>query len=34
MLSVGHRTGLFDTMAGLEPSTSTEIAAAAKLNER
>jgi hypothetical protein len=34
MPSVGHRTGLFDTMAGLEPSTSTEIAAAAGLNER
>ena len=34
MLSVGHRTGLFDTMAGLEPRTSAEIAAAAGLNER
>jgi SAM-dependent methyltransferase len=34
MLSVGHRTGLFDAMAGLKPSTSPEIAAAAGLNER
>ncbi|MCG6495418.1 class I SAM-dependent methyltransferase [Kitasatospora sp. A2-31] len=34
MTSVGHQTGLFDTMAGLEPSTSTEIADAAGLNER
>ena len=25
-LSIGHRTGLFDTMAGLPPSTSEEIA--------
>ncbi|MDX1510399.1 MAG: class I SAM-dependent methyltransferase [Nitriliruptorales bacterium] len=33
-LSVGHQTGLFDTMAGLEPSTSTEIARAAVLDER
>ena len=34
MISVGHRTGLFDTMAGLAPSTSAEIAEAAGLNER
>ena len=34
MASVGQRTGLFDTMAGLAPSTSEEIADAAALNER
>ncbi len=34
MLGVGHRTRLFDTMAGLPPSTSQEIAEAANLNER
>lgn len=34
MFSVGHRTGLFDTLAALPPSTSEEIAAAAGLNER
>ncbi|MBA3791496.1 MAG: class I SAM-dependent methyltransferase [Actinomycetota bacterium] len=34
MTSIGHRTGLFDAMAGLSPSTSTEIASAADLNER
>ncbi len=34
MTSIGHRTGLFDTMAELEPSTSTELALAAGLNER
>ncbi|WP_327674782.1 class I SAM-dependent methyltransferase [Kitasatospora sp. NBC_00458] len=34
MTSVGHQTGLFDTMAGLAPSTSGEIAAAARLDER
>ena len=34
MVSVGHRTGLFDAMAGLPPSTSEGIAAAAGLNER
>lgn len=34
MLSIGHRTGLFDTMATLPPSTSEEIATAASLNER
>ena len=34
MLSIGHRTGLFDVMAGLPPSTSEEIAGAAGLHER
>ncbi len=34
MTSVGHRTGLFDRMAALPPSTSGEIAQAAGLNER
>lgn len=34
LISVGHRTGLFDTMAGLASATSAEIAAAAGLNER
>ena len=34
MCSIGHRTGLFDTMAGREPATSAEIADAAGLNER
>lgn len=34
MISIGHRTGLFDTMANLPPSTSPEIANAAELNER
>lgn len=34
MTSVGHRTGLFDTLAQLPPSTSEEIAKAASLNER
>jgi SAM-dependent methyltransferase len=34
MMSIGHRTGLFDTMAGLPPSTSEQIAQAAELNER
>jgi 2-polyprenyl-3-methyl-5-hydroxy-6-metoxy-1,4-benzoquinol methylase len=34
MTSLGHRTGLFDAMAGLPPSTSLEIASAAGLNER
>jgi SAM-dependent methyltransferase len=33
-ISVGHQTGLFDTMAGLAPSTSAEIAKAADLDER
>lgn len=34
MLSVGHRTGLFDALATLRPSTSGEIAGATGLNER
>ena len=34
MASIGHQTGLFDTMAGLPPSTSAQIADAAGLNER
>jgi 2-polyprenyl-3-methyl-5-hydroxy-6-metoxy-1,4-benzoquinol methylase len=34
MLSVGHRTALFDTLATLPPSTSDQIAAAAGLHER
>jgi hypothetical protein len=34
MLSVGHRTGLFDALAVLPPSTTDQIAAAAGLNER
>jgi 2-polyprenyl-3-methyl-5-hydroxy-6-metoxy-1,4-benzoquinol methylase len=32
--SIGHRTGLFDVMADLPPSTSQQIADAANLNER
>ena len=34
MLSVGHRAGLFDVMAGLPPSTSQQIAVRAELAER
>jgi 2-polyprenyl-3-methyl-5-hydroxy-6-metoxy-1,4-benzoquinol methylase len=34
MLSIGHRTGLFDTMAKLPPASSTRIAEAAALDER
>jgi len=34
MISVGQRTGLFDTLATLPPSTSEQIARAAGLNER
>jgi 2-polyprenyl-3-methyl-5-hydroxy-6-metoxy-1,4-benzoquinol methylase len=34
MTSIGHRTGLFDTMSSLSPSTPAEIALAAGLNER
>lgn len=33
-LSVGHRTGLFDALAGRPPATSPEIAEAADLDER
>jgi SAM-dependent methyltransferase len=34
LISIGHQTGLFDTLAALPPSTSSEIAVAAELNER
>jgi 2-polyprenyl-3-methyl-5-hydroxy-6-metoxy-1,4-benzoquinol methylase len=34
MASIGHRTGLFDTMSQSHPATSAEIAAQAGLNER
>ena len=34
MTSIGHRTGLFDAMAGLPPSTTEQISSAANLNER
>ncbi len=34
MISIGHRTGLFDTMAEMHASTSKEIALRAGLNER
>jgi 2-polyprenyl-3-methyl-5-hydroxy-6-metoxy-1,4-benzoquinol methylase len=34
LLSIGHQTKLFDTMAALPPSTSAQIAETAGLNER
>jgi 2-polyprenyl-3-methyl-5-hydroxy-6-metoxy-1,4-benzoquinol methylase len=34
MVSIGHQTNLFDTMARLPPATSEEIARAARLQER
>lgn len=34
MISIGHQTGLFDTMSQLPPSTCEEIARATGLNER
>ena len=34
MVSVGHRTGLFDVMAGMPAATGTEIASRASLDER
>jgi len=34
LLSIGHQTGLFETMAGLPGATSSEIASAAGLDER
>ena len=35
LLSVGHKTGLFDTLSGLKnPSTAEKIAKKANLNER
>lgn len=34
LMSIGHQTGLLDTMAGLSPATSEQIADAAGLKER
>jgi 2-polyprenyl-3-methyl-5-hydroxy-6-metoxy-1,4-benzoquinol methylase len=34
MTSIGHRSGLFDALAGQPPLTSAEVAARARLNER
>ncbi len=34
MISIGHRTGLFNTMMNMPPSTSEQIATIANLNER
>jgi 2-polyprenyl-3-methyl-5-hydroxy-6-metoxy-1,4-benzoquinol methylase len=34
MISIGHRSGLFETMSNMEFATSAEIAGAANLNER
>jgi len=34
MMSIGHRTGIFDSMRSLPPSTSEEVASASGLNER
>jgi len=34
MISIGHRTGLFDKMSEMEPATSDEIAKKTNLNER
>ncbi len=34
MISLGHRSGLFDVLRGLPPATSAEISDKAKLNER
>ena len=34
MISIGHRTGLFDTLADAPPLTSQELATRAGLNER
>ncbi len=34
MISIGHRTGLFDTMSVMQPATSAEIAKKAGLDER
>ena len=34
MTSIGHRTGLFDVMSKLPPSTSQQIAIVSELNER
>jgi hypothetical protein len=34
MMSIGHRTGIFDAMRAMPPSTSEEVAKASGLNER
>jgi hypothetical protein len=34
MMSVGHRTGLFDVMSAAPPATSAELASRAGLHER
>lgn len=34
LISIGHQTGLFETLAGMPPSTSAAVAEAAGLNER
>ncbi len=34
MISIGYRTGLFDSMNGLQPSTSDQISKLSNLNER
>lgn len=34
MVSIGHKTGLFETMAALPPVTSVELASSAQLHER
>jgi 2-polyprenyl-3-methyl-5-hydroxy-6-metoxy-1,4-benzoquinol methylase len=34
MISIGHRTGLFDAMSEMAPATSVDIATRSKLNER
>ncbi len=34
LISIGHQTGLFDTMSTLSPATSADIARAANANER
>ncbi len=34
MISVGHRTGLFETLRAIAPCTSDQLAAASGLNER
>ena len=34
MISIGHRTRLFDVMNKMKPATSEEIAGASSLNER
>jgi hypothetical protein len=34
MLSIGHRTGLFDTMAAMPPAPAAAVARTAHLSER